>query len=180
MDDRRLLRAKDWPDSMTIGGRRGVRRIFAWHSNEGRELESLARLKSGMRHMLFYDVDGSGSVRWGPRYTWNSKKQLTERIWYEPDPERLVTRDYTYYKNGRLLGYSVRSEKRNQVRLRDDAYEFLSQFYDPDGNLIGVGYEKMRSDQNEFFYAWKGAPVSFDEFRMRAHVLYSTAHPGSR
>jgi hypothetical protein len=180
MDDRRLLRAKDWPDSMTIGGKRAVRRIFAWQSNEGRALRSLNELKSGMRYMLFYDHTGSSNVGWGPRYTWNSNKQLIQRIWYEPDDERLVTHDYTYYRNGRLLGYSVRSEKRNQVRLRDDSFEFLSEFFDPEGNLIGIGYEKMRTDANDFFYAWKGTPVPFDEFRMRAHVLYSSAHPGHR
>jgi hypothetical protein len=182
--DKRLMRAQDWPDSMTIGGVLCVRRIHAWEDDDAIALESLDHAESGLRLMLFYDHPGSrwdfANAGWGPRYSWNEGKRLTQRIWYEPDSARLVTHDYTYYRNGRLLGYSWRSEPRRQAYDRPKTYEFLSQFYDEDGRLIALGFEKMRPGSRDSVYAWMGSVVPYHEFRMKMHVLYEKAHPGDR
>ena len=185
MNDRRLLRAKDWPETMVIGGIRSTRRIHAWNDmNEGVALKSIREVKKGWRTMLFYDQTNSkwstGSVGWGPRYTWNADKRLIERIWFEPDSVRLVTHDYTYYKNGRLLGYSYRSEPRHHATAKRDTSEFLSEFYDEDGNLIAVAYEKKRAHDGQSLFAWMGSAIPYDDFRMRTHILYGGAHPGNR
>jgi hypothetical protein len=184
-NDRRLLRAKDWPETMVIGGVRSTRRIHAWNDmNEGVAVKSIRDVKRGWRYMQFYDQTNSkwssGSVGWGPRYTWNADNRLIERIWYEPDSVRLVTHDYTYYKNGRLLGYSFRSEPRHDRAAKNDTLEFLSEFFDSDGNLIAVAYEKKRARDNESLFAWMGSAIPYDDFRMRTHILFSGAHPGNR
>ena len=107
--------------------------------------------------------------RLGAALPWNERGRLIERIWYEPDKDRLITYDYTYYKDGKLLGYSWRSGPR---RSDDDSFtEYLSQFYDRSGKLIAVGYEKKVGDASVSAYTWDGQPVLFDDFRMKSHVL---------
>ena len=184
MADPRLDKPGDWPESLTIGGVTCVRRIHAWEDDDAIALESLKDAEPGLRLMLFYADPksrwDSGNVTWGPRYSWNKSKRLTQRIWYEPDTTRLVTHDYTYYTNGRLLGYSWRQEPRRQPYDAPRRYEFLSQFYDTDGRLIALGYEKRHPESRDSLYAWMGAAVPYDEFRMKMHVLYERAHPGAR
>ena len=90
----------------------------------------------------------------------------------------LVTHDYTYYRSGRLLGYSWRSESRRRGRESGRHYEYLSEFFEKDGRLMAVGYERMGS--RDSVYAWMGAVVPYDQFRMKTHVRYSSAHPGDR
>src|SRR5687767_5587343 len=177
VNDHQFLRAKDWPETMTIGGVRTVRRVHALSSDKSIALKSLKDARPGWRVILFYDLPethwNTATAGWGPRYTWDTKQRLAERIWYEPDTARLVTHDYTYYKSGRLLGYSWRSEPRNQS-APDYTYEYLSQFYDAEGQLVAVAHEK-KGPEPRSLYAWKGEEVSFDEFRMKTHVLYTDA-----
>jgi YD repeat-containing protein len=184
MGDRRLDKAENWPATMTIGGIPCVRRIHAWDDDDAVALASLKDAEPEHRLMLFYDHAGSGwnsaNAGWGPRYTWNAQRKLIERLWYEPDSTRLVTHDYTYYRSGRLLGYSVRKEPRKHARISAKPYEFLSQFFDDDGKLIAIAYEKMSTDSRDSVYAWMGAVVPYDQFRMKTHILYSSAHPGDR
>jgi len=184
MEDRRLEKPAGWPSVMTIGGVSCVRRIHAWDDDDAVALASLEDAEEEHRLMMFYDHEASGwnsaNVGWGPRYSWNQDRKLVERIWYEPDSTRLITHDYTYYRSGRLLGYSWRSEPRRHTQLSGRPYEYLSEFFDKDGSLIAVGYEKMSSRSRDSVYAWMGALVPYDEFRMKTHVLYSRAHPGDR
>lgn len=184
MDDKRLLKPKGWPESMTIGGVPCALRIHAWDDDDAYMLTSLKELEPDNRVMLFYDAATSDrtlpSAGWGPRYLWNERGKLMQRLWYEPDSARLVTHDYTYYQGGQLLGYSRRAERRRHQRLTGNPYEFLSEFYDKDGRLIAVAYENMTARSRDSVYAWKGAVIPYDQFRMNMHVLYSSAHPGSR
>ncbi len=163
-----------WPDTVTLAGVKLKRRIQAWDGYIGKNLKSFREVKSGMRVVASYVVPGTDvSAGWGPRYTWNERGRLIERIWYEPDKDRLITYDYTYYKDGKLLGYSWRSGPR---RSDDDSFtEYLSQFYDRSGKLIAVGYEKKVGDASVSAYTWDGQPVLFDDFRMKSHVLYAGA-----
>jgi len=176
MVDRQFLKARDWPDTLIIGGVRTVRRIHASGGDRIVALRSLKDVNPGQRVTLFYDVPethwSEARAGWGPRYSWSARGRLEERIWYEPDSSRLVTRDYTYYKSGRLLGYSWRSEPRNQ-QGSDFAYEYLSEFFDTDGQLIAVAHEKKDPSGEVSLFAWKGEAVTFDEFRMKTHVLYA-------
>ena len=182
MNDRRLLRPKDWPDTMVIGGVRVVRRMHGLKTGDAVAFERLKKSwPKGLRVIMFYDRVGSkwntSTAGWGPRYSWNDKRQLTERIWYEPDSTQLITHDYTYYRNGRLLGYSWRKEPRRPKDYVTRSYEYLSEFFDHEGKLIALAYEKMRPGKRDSLYAWMGASVEYDEFRMRSHVLYAKAHP---
>jgi hypothetical protein len=93
---------------------------------------------------------------------------------------RLVSHDYTYYKDGQLLGYSRRAERRHSERSSGRPYQYLSEFFSKDGRLMAVAYENMAVRSRDSVYAWKGVVVPYDEFRMKTHVLYSSAHPGSR
>jgi hypothetical protein len=184
MGDPRLDKPENWPERMTIGGVPCVRRIHAWDDDDAIALASLKDAEPEHRLMLFYDHAGSGwnssNAGWGPRYSWNEHKKLIERIWYEPDSSRLVTHDYTYYRSGRLLGYSVRQEPRKHPRASAKPYEFLSEFFDNEGHLIAIGYEKMSPGSRDSVYAWMGDVVPYDQFRMKTHILYSSAHPGDR
>jgi len=184
MEDPRLKKPNGWPDSMTIGGVPCVRRIHAWEDDDAIALESLKEAEPDNRLMLFYDHAASdwnsSNAGWGPRYLWNEHGKLIQRIWYEPDSVRLVTHDYTYYRSGSLLGYSWRRERRNQRLSSRRPYEFLSEFFDDHGQLIAVGYERMDGRSRDSVYAWMGAVVPYDQFRMKTHVLYSSAHPGDR
>lgn len=186
MSDGRLLRPRDWPQAMTIAGVPCALRIHAWDDDDAIAVASLDDLESDEKHrvMLFYDVASSewntGNAGWGPRYLWNEEGKLIQRIWYEPDSSKLVTHDYTYYKGGQLLGYSVRTEVRRARELSARPYEFLSEFYTKDGRLMAIAYENMAAGSRDSVYAWMGAVVPYDEFRMKSHVLYSSAHPGDR
>lgn len=184
MADDRLLRPKGWPQTMTIGGVRCALRIHAWDDDDAVPVASLNDLEENYRVMLFYDTATSrwdaANAGWGPRFLWNEQGKLIQRIWYEPDSSRLVTYDYTYYKDGQLLGYSQRSESRRSRQSSGRPYEYLSEFYAKDGGLIAVAYERMKPGSRDSMYAWMGALVPYDEFRMKTHVLYSSAHPGSR
>ncbi len=177
MDDRLLGSPSTWPETMTIGGVKVVRKIFAWDGPVGAELTTLKQRKSGMRLVLSYGKDKSDDaddVTWGPRYSWNARDQLIERIYYEPGGKRLVTHDYTYSRDGALLGYSWRSDARDpEHRARDS--EYLSEFYDTDGQLVAVAYEKRRDGETESLYSWNGETIPFDQFRMKSHVLYANA-----
>jgi hypothetical protein len=181
--DKRLDKPQTWPVQMTIGGVACVRRIHAWDDDDAIALQTLEDMEPNTRLMLFYDHEGSdwnfSKAGWGPRYSWDEKGRLMEKLWYEPDSARLVTHDYTYYKSGKLLGFSRRNEARNQG-LAPKAYEFFSEFFDEDGRLLALGYEKMNAHSRDSLYAWKGAEVPYDAFRMKTHVLYSKAHPGDR
>jgi len=182
-EDKRLEKPEGWPLKMTIGGVRCVRRIHAWDDDDAVALASLEDAEADHRLMLFYDHEGSewnfSRAGWGPRYSWNEHGKLMEKLWYEPDSGRLVTHDYTYYKSGKLLGYSWRMEPRNQG-LDPRSYEFLSEFFDKDGRLLALGYERMNVRSRDSLYAWMGAEVPYDAFRMKTHILYSKAHPGDR
>lgn len=184
MVDERLMRPKGWPPSMTIGGVACALRIHAWDDDDAIAVASLDDVEPKSRVMLFYDTASSrwdsGNAGWGPRYLWNEHGKLIQRIWYEPDSTRLVTHDYTYYKDGKLLGYSRREEKRRSSRNGASPYQFLSEFFSKDGRLLAVAYENMSARSRDSVYAWKGTTVPYDEFRMKTHVLYSSAHPGSR
>ena len=184
MEDRRLLKPKAWPRTMTIGGVECALRIHAWEDDDAVALTRLEDAEPEMRIMLFYDAASShplsASAGWGPRYLWDKRGKLMQRIWYAPDSSRLVTHDYTYYRGGQLLGYSRRAEPRRQTGLTGRSYEFLSEFFDPSGRLIAVAYERMQPRSRESLYAWKGEAVTYDQFRMKTHVLYSSAHPGER
>jgi len=182
MEDPRLLKPKNWPKTMVIGGVRCARRIHAWEDDDAFALASLDDLEPGDRLTLFYDHEStrwnSANAGWGPRYSWDEKKRLAQRVWYEPDSARLETHDYTYYKDGRLLGYSVRNEPRKQLHAK--TYEFLSQFFDRDGKLVALGFEKMRPGSRDSVYVWMGTTMPYDTFRMKTHAFYSNAHPGDR
>jgi hypothetical protein len=177
MDDRLLASPSTWPATMTIGGEKVVRKIFAWDGAVGAELTTLKQRQSNMRLVLSYakeHSDDDDDVTWGPRYSWNARGQLSERIYYEPAGKRLVTHDYTYSRDGTLLGYSWRSEARDpEHRARDS--EFLSEFYDADGQLVAVAYEKKHEGETESLYTWNGETIPFDQFRMKSHVLYANA-----
>ena len=56
----------------------------------------------------------------------------------------------------------------------------LAQFFDENGRLLALGYEKMGARSRDSLYAWMGAVVPYDAFRMKTHILYSKAHPGDR
>ena len=177
MDDPRLGDPTRWPATMTIGGVKVVRKIFAWDGAVGAELTTLKQRKPGTRLVLSYakeHSDDDDDVTWGPRYSWNARGQLSERIYYEPAGKRLVTHDYTYSRDGKLLGYSWRSDARDpDHRARDS--EWLSEFYDVDGQLVAVAYEKKREGETESLYSWNGEMIPFDQFRMKGHVLYTNA-----
>jgi hypothetical protein len=183
VNDPRLLKPKTWPETMVIGGVLCARRIHGRDGDDAFALKTAEGVEPGVQLTLFYDHQGSkwnsGNAGWGPQYSWNQEKRLTQRIWYEPDSTRLSRKDYTYYKDGSLLGYSWRNEPRNQ-RSSTRHHEFLSQFFDEDGRLIAVCYEKMTPGARDSMYAWAGAEVPYDNFRMKCHNLYSTAHPGER
>jgi hypothetical protein len=184
MEDPRLLKPKNWPETMVIAGVRCARRIHAWEDDDAFALASLGDLEPGDRLTLFYDHEStrwnSANAGWGPRYSWDEKKRLAQRVWYEPDSARLATHDYTYYKDGRLLGYSVRNEPRKQPHGSAKTYEFLSQFFDRDGRLIALGFERMHPGSRDSLYAWMGTTMPYDTFRMKTHAFYSNAHPGNR
>lgn len=183
MNDPRLSKPKHWPETMTIGGVLCARRIHAREDDDAFALESLKHVKPGLQLTLFYDHDGSkwdtGNAGWGPQYSWDANRRLAQRVWYEPDSTSIARQDYTYYKNGRLLGYSWRNEPRNR-RDWDRNHEFLSQFFDKDGRLIAVCYEKMRPGSRDSVYVWMGSEVPYDNFRMKTHAFYYAAHPGER
>jgi len=176
MDDRLLAQPSSWPATITLGGEKGVRRIFAWDGALGAELRSLKERKGGTRLVLFYSKAGAEepSLTWGPRYSWNAHGQLSERIYYEPDGKRLVTHDYTYSRDGSLLGYSWRSDSRDPEHVAKDS-EWLSEFFDCDGHVVAVAYEKQHEGEVKSLYSWNGEMVPFDEFRMKSHVLYANA-----
>jgi len=69
---------------------------------------------------------------------------------------------------------------RRGARISGSPYQFLSEFFSKDGRLIAVAYEDMTARSRDSVYAWMGTVVPYDEFRMKTHVLYSSAHPGSR
>jgi len=181
--DKRLDKPEGWPAAMTIGGVRCARRIHAWDDDDAIALASLEDMEPDTRLMLFYDHESSdwnfAKAGWGPRYSWDEHGKLMEKLWFEPDSSRLVTHDYTYYKSGKLLGYSWRNEPRHQG-LAPKTYEFFSEFFDKDGRLLALGYEKMNPRSRDSLYAWKGVEVPYGAFRMKTHVLYSKAHPGDR
>jgi hypothetical protein len=175
MDDHLLASPSTWPATMTIGGVKVVRKIFAWDGAIGAELATLKQRQSGTRLVLFYakaNSDDGDDVTWGPRYSWNARGQLSERIYYEPAGKRLVTHDYTYSRDGALLGYSWRSDARDPEHRSKDS-EYLSEFYDADGQLVAVAYEKRREGETESLYSWNGETIPFDQFRMKSHVLYT-------
>jgi hypothetical protein len=177
MDDRLLGSPSSWPATMTIGGEKVVRKIFAWDGAVGAELKTLKERKQGTRLVLSYGKDHSDDeddVTWGPRYSWNARGQLIERIYYEPRGKRLVTHDYTYSRDGGLLGYSWRSDARDPEHRSKDS-EWLSEFYDADGQLVAVAYEKRHEGETESLYSWNGETIPFDQFRMKSHVLYANA-----
>jgi hypothetical protein len=177
MDDRRLGDPTTWPETMVIGGEKVVRKIWAWDEYVGSELPSLKKRKSNMRLVLSYskvDTGDDDAVTVGPRYSWNRHGQLAERIYYEPTGKRLVTHDYTYSRDGGLLGYSWRSEARNPDHRAGDS-EYLSEFYDADGQLVALAYEKKLEGETVSIYSWNGETIPFDEFRMKSHVLYANA-----
>ena len=91
-----------------------------------------------------------------------------------------MTHDYTYYRSGRFSATRCGKEPRKHARISPKPYEFLSQFFDKDGKLIAIGYEKMSAGSRDSVYAWMGAEVPYDQFRMKTHILYSSAHPGDR
>jgi hypothetical protein len=178
MDDRPYFKTRNWPDTLTVAGRRTVRRIRAAGPGPTSVfVKTLREVRPGMRVTLFYDPESQESLPtkgWGPWYSWDERNRLREKIWYEPDSARLVTHDYTYYKSGRLLGYSWRSEARNQS-ASDVSYEYLSEFYDPEGRLLAVAHERKETSGTTSIFTWKGEPVSYDEFRMKTHVLFAEA-----
>jgi hypothetical protein len=170
MDDRLLASPGAWPETMIIGGKKAVRKIYAWFGYEGRELTSLKGRKSGMRLVLSYSSEDGTTV--GPRYSWNVRGQLSERIYYEPAGKRLVTHDYTYSRDGGLLGYSWRSDSRDPEHQAEDS-EYLSEFFDADGQLVALAYEKKLESETVSIYSWNGEDIPFDEFRMKSHVLFA-------
>jgi hypothetical protein len=175
MEDRRFANPSTWPETMTIDGKKVVRKIYAWSGYIGSELTSLKQRKSGMRLVLSYgraDSDEDDDYTWGPRYSWNDHGQITERMYFEPRGKLLVTHDYTYSRDGKLLGYSWRSDARDPEHHAKDS-EYLSEFYDADGQLIAVAYEKKREGETVSLYSWSGEIVPFDEFRMKSHILYA-------
>lgn len=173
-NDPRLMEPEHWPEHMTIAGQKLVRHIHAWDGPIGSTLHSLRERKSKMRVVLSYVRPGTiVNAGIGPRYAWDPQMHLSERIWYEPDTSRLVTHDYTYYKDGRLLGYSWRSGPRKPDGTAELEDEYLSEFFDRSGKLIAVGYEKKIGEGTIAAYLWNDQPVSFDDFRMKSHVLFA-------
>lgn len=163
-----------WPDTVTLAGVKMELRIQAWDGAIGRNIKSFRDARRGERIAAFYALPGTNlNAGWGPRYSWDERGRLTQRIWYEPKKDRLITYDYTYYKDGRLLGYSWRDGPRESNKGSYD--EFLSQFYDRNGKLIAVGYEKKVGDASVSAYTWNGQPIEFDDFRMKSHVLFTAA-----
>ena len=45
---------------------------------------------------------------------------------------------------------------------------------------MAIASENMKPHARDSVYAWMGSVVSYGQFRMKTHVLYSSAHPGSR
>lgn len=179
LDDSPYFKTRNWPDTLTVAGRRAVRRIRAVGPGPTDAfVKTLREVRPGMRVTLFYDVpetrESPPTKGWGPWYSWDERNRLREKIWYEPDSSRLVTHDYTYYKSGRLLGYSWRSEPRHQA-VSDYSYEYLSEFYDSEGQLLAVAHERKDPSGLTSIFTWNGAPVNFDEFRMKTHVLFAEA-----
>jgi len=174
LPDRRLVEPSGWPKTLTLKGVKLQRQMHAWDGPIGRPIESLKEVKSGWRLVLSYArVGESVSAGWGPRFTWDKKGKLVERIWYEPEPTRLITHDYTYYPDGTLLGYSWRNGPRSQSD--SDETEYFSEFFDQSGKLLAVGYERNVGGKKVSAYEWNGRAVPFDDFRMRSHVLYARA-----
>lgn len=174
IDDRRLADPTRWPATMTIDGKKVVRKIYAWEGYIGRELTTLRQRRPGMRVVLSYgrpDADEDDDYTWGPRFSWNDRGQITERMYFEPKGGRLITHSYTYSRDGKLLGYSWRDDARDPEHRQRDS-EFLSEFYDADGQLVAVAYEKKREGETVSLYSWNGEMVPFDEFRMKSHILY--------
>jgi hypothetical protein len=175
MDDHRFANPSNWPETMVLNGTKVVLKIYAWQGYIGQQLTSLRQRRPGMRLVLSYskvDPDDEDDYTWGPRYSWNDHGQITERIYYEPAGKRLVTHDYTYSRDGTLLGYSWRSDARDPEHQSRDS-EYLSEFYDADGQLVAVAYEKKQGGDTVSLYSWNGAIVPFDEFRMKSHQLYA-------
>lgn len=175
MDDRRLGDPTTWPETMTIDGKKVVRKIYAWEGYIGRELTTLRQRKPGLRLVLSYgraDADEDDDYTLGPRFSWNDHGQITERMYFEPKGRRLITHSYTYSRDGKLLGYSWRDDARDPEHRERDS-EFLSEFYDADGQLVAVAYEKKREGETVSLYSWNGEMIPFDEFRMKSHILYS-------
>jgi len=175
-DDHRLLNPAHWPETMTISGERLQRHIHAWYGPIGSSLHSVRERKPRMRLVLSYVHPGTSvNAGVGPRYTWDERQHLAERIWYDSDSSRLVTQDYTYYADGRLLGYSWRNGPRDPKPGAEIEDEYLSEFFDRSGRLIAVGYEKKVGAGYISAYLWDGQPVAFDDFRMKSHVLYASS-----
>lgn len=175
MEDRRFANPSTWPETITIGGRKLVRKIYAWEGYIGAELTSLKQRKPGTRLVLSYrgvDPEEGDDHTWGPRYSWNDHGQITERMYFEPKGKLIVTHDYTYSRDGKLLGYSWRSDTHDREHVAKDS-EYLSEFYDADGQLIAVAYEKKHEGETVSLYSWSGEIVPFDEFRMKSHILYA-------
>jgi hypothetical protein len=78
----------------------------------------------------------------------------------------------------RGLGLELR-ERRSQG-LAPKSYEYISEFFDENGRLLALGYEKRGARSRDSLYAWMGAVVPYDAFRMKTHILYSKARPGDR
>ena len=175
-DDHRLLDPAHWPETMTFAGEKLQRHIHAWDGYIGSSLRSVRERKPRMRLVLSYVHPGTSvNAGVGPRYTWDERQHLAERIWYDSDSTRLTTQDYTYYADGRLLGYSWRSGPRNPAPGAEIEDEYLSEFFDRSGKLIAVGYEKKIGEGTISAYLWDGQPVAFDDFRMKSHVLYASS-----
>ena len=101
--------------------------------------------------MLFHDDEGSG---------WNSANVGWGPRYSWNEEKKLVQRIW-YEPDSNLL-------------VTHDYTYYRS------GRLMAVGYEKMGSRSRDSVYAWMGAVVPYDQFRMKTHVLYSSAHPGDR
>ena len=175
-DDHRLLNPARWPETMTFAGEKLQRHIHAWDGPIGSSLHSVRERKPRMRLVLSYVHPGTSvNAGVGPRYTWDERQHLAERIWYDSDSSRLVTQDYTYYGDGRLLGYSWRSGPKDPKPGAEIEDEYLSEFYDRSGKLIAVGYEKKIGQAYISAYLWDDQPIAFDDFRMKSHVLYASS-----
>lgn len=172
MDDRLLANPSSWPQTITLGGKKGNLRILGRDAYVNLPLKSLKDKKGGMRLVLYYAREGTDDVAWGPRYSWDARGRIAERIYYDRQDGRLVTHTYTYSRDGSLLGYSWRNEARDED-YRSHQYEYLSEFYDGDGQLIAIAYEQKLKGETTSLYSWNGENVPFDEFRMKSHILYA-------
>lgn len=170
-DDSVLQNPNDWPESMEFAGKRFIRSIIASSAAGTSAHQSMATVPAGQGvHISYVYVSGNAGIVIGPSYSWNEHGRLWRRAWYEPDTVMVRSTRHATYPSGRVLEYTV-ARRRQDMGRPDRAFVF-TEYFDPKGNLVGVGHET--SGRNQYWWEGKAVPES-DWDNLRRALFQSMA-----